>query len=514
VMAEVDPVLGEMLKRVGRLQLQERGVGDPWRAWEPTNKQKPFIEAVLHPEGGGHWENWACGSNRWGKTSVGAYLVATLARFGLEGPEAGGVGSTRLTVRDRATSGWVFGLDSNVLRDIIQPRLFDNGFVRPGHPAPFIPGREIAEWRPSDQTLRLKNGSLVGFKSCESPPSKATGAGLDYVYFDEPPPQAHYEEATIRVSGGRRLRIFATATLLPPEGGQVISWVYSDIIAPILEGRATGVGLFNASIYDNPHLAPEEIARLEARHPLGSLARRIRLNGDLIPGLAGAVVYGNFSRGVHVRALPPLSPYRPLCWSFDFNISPFCSTVWQLEPDLCACHDEVMVEDTASIDDLCDVFESRYGSWPHEVWIYGDAMGGHGSHQTGMSSYTLILNRLGHKYRTRMKVPAANPFEQDRVNAVNLALRDEVGATHVVIAPGCRELITDFEQVLADPRGGIKKSYNRQDPYSRRTHASDSAGYLLAAERPVRPLRQGDVRSGLRSPSYAGLRSVSYGSRR
>jgi hypothetical protein len=505
-----------LLERTAALTLAERQASDPLRLWQPTVKQRPFIESVLHPEMSGYWENWAVGSNRWGKTSTSSYIAAKLLREGIVPLHAAYStlpDGTKLEVRDRAVSGWCFGLDSNVLRDVIQTRLFDNGFIKPGMPEPFIPAREVAEWRPGDQILRLKNGSVEGYKSCEAAASKSAGIGIDYVRFDEPPPKNHYEEATIRVMAGRRLRVFATATLLPPESHvETISWVYSDIIAPIQEGHIKNIGLFSASIYDNPYLDPADVAILEARYPLGSLARRIRLNGELIPGISGALVYGNFSRSIHVRPLPAMSPYRPLIWTWDHNVSPYCTSIWQHEPGLFKCYDEVIVEEGGT-DDVIDEFQRRYPSWPHEVWIYGDAMGNSQGHERrgGRSTYTVIMERM-QAYRTRMKVPEQNPSVSARVDAVNMALRDSFGASHVVINTICRAMATDFERTLADPRGGIKKTYNRADPYSRITHLTDGAGYLITKEAPVKPQRSNQAPKAAPAPGYgANMRQVGYG---
>jgi hypothetical protein len=106
-----------------------------------------------------------------------------------------------------------------------------------------------------------------------------------------------------------------------------------------------------------------------------------------------------------------------------------------------------------------------------------------------------------------MKVPAANPLEVDRVNAMNLALRDETGATHVIVSPQCQELITDLEQVLADPRGGLKKTYNQKDPYSRRTHTSDCLSYWVTAEAPVKAMRpQGTAPVQVKAAGYGVAR--------
>jgi hypothetical protein len=85
----------------------------------------------------------------------------------------------------------------------------------------------------------------------------------------------------------------------------------------------------------------------------------------------------------------------------------------------------------------------------------------------------------------KLKLPSVNPNVPDRVNAANVAFRDNDGISNVEIDPSCKELIMDFEQVLRDSRGGIKKSNNPRDPYSRRSHSSDGATYWIAYEAPV-----------------------------
>ena len=512
----------ELLERAARITQAERQATDPLRLWHPIVKAQPFIDSVLHPEVSGLWENWYVGANRSSKTSTGAYCGSMLARYGLEPihpaystlPDG-----TQLEVKDKATAGWVLGLDSNTNRDIIQPRYFDNGYLKPGMPTPFIPAREVLRWENEAQILKLRNGSFIGWKSSEADAIKVTGGAIDWLHGDEPPKEAHYNELLIRIGAGRRFRKFFTATILPPQGHvESISWVYQKILAPILQGKITDIGLFQASIYDNPHLDRDEIAILESRYPPGSLSRRIRLNGEIVPGIAGAVAYGNFHRAIHVRAQPALSPYRPLVWCWDFNIAPFCTIVGQREPDIFRVYAELVI-DEGGIDDMVDEFLKRYPAHPQEVWIYGDATGGNRSHQTSRSSYDLLLSRMQtYSSRVRMKVPEANPLEVDRVNSMNAALRDSTGATHLIIAPACEQLITDFEQVLADPRGGIKKTYNRADLYSQLTHLSDACGYWIHREMPVKLSRPGEMRAPqVPGPGYGRSRvsvpSMGYGGR-
>jgi phage terminase large subunit-like protein len=464
--------------------IAERSKGDPLRQWRPLPKQEPFIRAVLDAT---TWENWFIAANRAGKSQALAYCVAQLARFGT--PEA----------PFKPTTGWVISLDANTARDILQPKLFDNG--ADPHATPFIPDREIADWKVSEQILRLKNGSVIGFKNCESGRVKFQGVERDYVAFDEEPIQSIYDEVSIRIGAGRRLRIFGAVTLLPPEGTVGgVSWMFPEIIQPYQQGQKPGFGLFGASIYDNAHLPPEEIKRLEAKYPAGSVQRKIRLEGEWLPGLSGARVYAAFDRRMHVKPQPSIMPRRPLAWCWDFNLSPMVSVVGQQEGRLFRVLQEFVAEE-GQISEMVDWFRQAIPTHSGEVWIYGDATGKRRTNQTGQSDYTLIMNHMRNYGAVRLKVPEDNPFVRDRVNAVNATLRDEHGEIRLEIDPECKELIADLEQVVSDAKGGIRKTTNRRDPYFYRTHVSDALGYWIAYENPVRTVRAVPQRANVRIPT-------------
>lgn len=486
-------------------ELARREANDPLKSWQPTPRQKPFIDAVLNIKSRfiGFF-----GANRSGKSAIGAATGAHLARFGFnEDPKPLPHAGASIQVRDRATSGWVVSLDNNISRDVIEPKYFDNGFVAPGAPLPFIPAREIQEWRQADGILKLKNGSLVGFKSTESGQQKAQGAGKDWIHFDEEPPKAYFEECVIRVEAGRRLVVFMTCTLLPPIG-QVggVTWVFPEIIKPWQEKKSKTWMLFGASIYDNPHLGPDEIAALEAIYPLGSAARRIRLDGEWLPGIGGTRAYAGFNARVHVRPQPPIIDRRPLAFIWDFNIEPLITLIGQRDQNLFRIFAELPMEE-GNIPDMCQMFYERFGGHRGEIYIYGDSTGQGRTPQFAKSDYGIILNELKrYGLPTRMKVPLKNPLVNDRLAAVNRAFKNEEGQSLVEIDPSCTELIADLEQVLLDSHGGIKKSHNSKDPYYRRTHASDGFGYWIAHEAPVRVASQ-------RGVNVVSIRDVSYGAR-
>lgn len=484
---------------------QERRANDPLLNFKPHAKQAAFIESVLK---GIKQENWFVAANRAGKSDAGAYVGATLARFGDQSDNVrfvGGKGST-IQVRDRATSGWVVSLDFPSSRDIIQPKYFDNEHVPPGSThQPFIPNHEIAHWNKSDQVLKLKNGSIIGFKSADSGRKKFQGTEKDWIQFDEEPPKEIYEESIIRV-GSYPLRVFGTCTLLPPEG-QVggVTWIYQEILKPFMAGKDT-IGCFGASIYDNPHIPPSEIKRLEGLYPEGSVQRRIRLNGEWLPGLGGSRAYSAFSQSYNVSPQPPIVLRRPLCWIWDFNVEPMITLVGQRDGKLFRVFQELVLEE-GNIPEMCEYFRSKYPRHLAEVWIYGDATGQKRSEQSNKSNYSIIQNNmLSYPTPVRLKIPSANPPVPERINAVNRACKNEYGEHWLSIDPSCTELIADLEQVLFDKRQGIKKTTNKKDPYFRRTHSSDGLGYWIAFEEPVVRVTNPDTLvplvTSIRQPSY------------
>ena len=495
-------------------ELQHRQKDDPLRNFDLHSKQKPFVAACLH---GPTSENWFIAANRSGKSDAGAYVGATLARFGDQSPDVRFVGAkgSDISIRDRSTSGWVSALDFPTSRDTIQPKYFDNGFVPPGAShQPFIPEREIDEWRVADQILRLKNGSIIGFKSADSGRSKYQGAEKDWVHVDEEHPKEIIDEISIRV-GARRLRVFHTCTLLPPVG-QVggITWVFPIVIEPFLRGELRNVNVFGSSIYDNPHIPVQEIEILEAKFPPTSTEGRIRLGGEWLPGLSGARAYTSFDRRLNSRPQPLINLRRPLAWIWDFNVEPLTSLLGQKEnlpsgKPMFRVYRELALEGSASIPEMCQLFYEVHPRHFAEIWIYGDATGRHRHPQTNKSNYTLILNEMRtYGVPFRMKVPESNPPVPDRINSVNRVMRDEDGENRFECDPSCIELTADFEQVLRDGRGGIKKSNNPKDAYYRRTHYSDAIGYWISYEEPVRLIGK-EQRSliKIKSPSYGFSRT-------
>jgi hypothetical protein len=192
--------------------LGSRWESDPLRIWQPYPKQALFLENTKS-------EVALLGSNRSGKSDPLAALVASFARFGNPNPRSSFAAGGRIEIIDRAVAIWVIGLTERLIKEGIQPKIVTTAYTAAEtHPA-FVPFSEIDSSNINDQTWRLKNGSMIGFKSADAGRDVFQSAARDLVAFDEICEWEVYKEATFRVPGGnRRLLIRLAATLLPPLG--------------------------------------------------------------------------------------------------------------------------------------------------------------------------------------------------------------------------------------------------------------------------------------------------------
>lgn len=438
-------------------------------------------------------EAWIFGANRSGKTRALMAGEASLLRFGDPDPRPAYVGNGAW-IFDRAVKTWTVSLKHEMGRSIVQPVLFNNGAGVGGQP--FIPDSEIENWNVTNQTLRLKNGSLTIFRSGDQGPRAFQGADVDRINFDEVPPQEVYAECSLRVGGGRRLSIRGAATILPPPGEPGgVSWLYSAKVKPWIEGGRSdpALDIFTASIYDNPTILPEEIARLEAQFPPGSPEYLIRLKGALLPTIGGSLVYGgSFDARYHMRRdvappdadgvpRPAVSPNLPLVLAVDFNPT---NGVWlvgqKLGRNVFRVLDEIYLE-RSDIAAMTYEFRARFPAHGAELWIYGDATGRRRDGQTGEASFYLIQEYLqNYPCPIRFIIPTVNPPVKDRVAATNRALRPGDGSRGVEIAAHCRRLQHDLETTKWTARGAIDKSNPAEQ-----SNGADSLGYWIVGDSPV-----------------------------
>ena len=158
--------------------------------------------------------------------------------------------------------------------------------------------------------IKIKNVfggiSTIGFKSCDQGREKFQGTSLDFVWFDEEPPQDIYIECKMRVLD-KNGEIFGTMT--PLKG---LSWVYSEIY--LNDKNDEEVWFEQMEWSDNPFLDQKEIEHFE--RSLGLEDLEARKYGHFVS--SSGLVYKEFDENVNV-----IDPFDvPKEWYDNMSIDP------------------------------------------------------------------------------------------------------------------------------------------------------------------------------------------------
>ncbi len=242
---------------------------------------------------------WVFGGNRSGKTECGAVEAVWFAR---------GIHPYRKNRKD--VFGWVVSLTAQVQRDVAQKKILH--YLRPDWIADVVmtSGRKDNPAAGVIDQIVVKNvfggTSVIGFKSCDQGRERFQGSSLDFVWFDEEPPQDVYEECCMRVID-REGDIFGTMT--PLKG---LTFVYEQIYM----NRANNPEVWYEFMEwaDNPFLPKKEIALLE--RTMDETVKQSRRYGKF--AAREGLVYPEFDERVHV--IPPFSVPRE--WQDCISIDP------------------------------------------------------------------------------------------------------------------------------------------------------------------------------------------------
>ncbi len=243
---------------------------------------------------------WVFGGNRSGKTECGAVECVYMAR---------GIHPYRQNRQNVA--GWVVSLSMQVQRDVAQKKILK--YLRADWIEEIVmsSGRKDSPENGIIDFIRVKNvlggSSVIGFKSCDQGREKFQGASLDFVWFDEEPPEDVYRECRMRVFD-RRGDIFGTMT--PLKG---LTFVYNEIFCNRHNDPEAWYEFIEWS--DNPYLDKQEILLLEGSMDENTL--QSRRYGRFVSDSVG-LVYPEFDEGIHVVDPFPL----PLDWQDTIAIDP------------------------------------------------------------------------------------------------------------------------------------------------------------------------------------------------
>ena len=242
---------------------------------------------------------WVFGGNRSGKTECGAVETVWLAR---------GIHPYRQNKKD--VSIWVVSLSSQVQRDVAQSKVLS--YINPVWIKDVVmsSGRKDSPQGGIIDYILIENifggTSRIGFKSCDQGREKFQGMSLDYVWFDEEPPEDIYKECKMRVLD-RSGEIYGTMT--PLKG---LTWVYNTIY--LNENNDGEVWCEFMEWGDNPYLNQKEIAELSKT--LSGEELEARRYGKFMSN--GGQVYSEFDESVNV-----IEPFNvPKEWYDNISIDP------------------------------------------------------------------------------------------------------------------------------------------------------------------------------------------------
>lgn len=242
---------------------------------------------------------WAFGGNRSGKTECGAVEVIYFAR-----------GNHPYRKITKATSGWVVSLSSQVQRDVAQAKILH--YLNPDWIVDVVmsSGRKNSIANGVIDYILIRNVfgtvSRIGFKSCDQGREKFQGTSLDYVWFDEEPPQDVYTECKMRVLDTNG-DIFGTMT--PLKG---LTFIYNEIY--LNQFNDPNVWHIFMTWDDNPFISEE--AKNSMKASMSPEELRSREFGEFLD--FGGRVYTEFDEQVNV-----IEPFDvPAEWQDTISIDP------------------------------------------------------------------------------------------------------------------------------------------------------------------------------------------------
>lgn len=210
------------------------------------------------------------------------------------------------------------------------------------------------------------------------------------------------------------------------------------------------------SSYDNPLLRPEDVKELEeeiAAMAPEQVAQEIY--GQFIDQTEGHLFAFAFSKEKHVKPCEYL-PGRPVYASIDFNVEPFCASLWHMWEDKEGAHAHCFHEisiNSGTIDEMAQRIRAKVGHIT-QLEVTGDRGGA--SRRIGINSNVSMFDDLARVLRLsnrQLALPPNPPHLQSREDC-NFVL------THYPdfrIDPSCTKLILDMQTVVVDDKGSIAK---------------------------------------------------------
>lgn len=314
-----------------------RDFGGQIRFFEPYDKQREFFDMGARCR-----ERMLFAGNQNGKTHAGGFEAA----LHLTGKYPGWWKGRRFA---GPTKGWIAGETSTAARDIQQKKLCGEPGVESLFGTGMIAKDDFVD-RPSlargvtdaYDTIQVRHASggvsIARFKSYEQGRAKFQGESLDWIWFDEEPPEDVYAEGLTRTvaTGG-----MAFMTFTPLKGR-------STVVMRFLDERTTDRDFVIMTIDDAKHIPAEERAKIVA----GYLPHEREARARGIPVLGSGRIFLAPEEAISEPPLEYIPAHWVKLWGIDFGIGhPFAAALllWDRDNDVIHIHHVIRIADALPI---------------------------------------------------------------------------------------------------------------------------------------------------------------------
>lgn len=181
-------------------------------------------------------------------------------------------------------------------------------------------------------------------------------------------------------------------------------------------------------------------------------------------------------------------PHLPIRLCCDFNIDPMAWLIAQQDGQgVITVLRELFLRDCNTLmacEELGRILTDMHVAHDARIHVYADATGRNRAASAHKSSLDQIYGYLKEQgWRSEFHVQKSNPSIKDRIEAVNVKLRQSTAGVGLFVdSKRCRELIKDFHQVgwAVDSHGNPMGYLSTKDPM--RNHLSDALGYYIFKE--------------------------------
>jgi phage terminase large subunit-like protein len=323
-------------------------------------------------------------------------------------------------------------------------------------------------WSDKLRLLSFDNGSWLQFMSNDQDLDKFGGSALHRVHFDEEPRQDVRRENMMRLIDYGGDEVYSMTPLLG------MSWMYTDIYEPWVEGQLPDCHVTTVDMDDNPHL--DEVTKRRALAGLSDEERHARKSGRFVS--FSGLVYPEFGPALIVPDGDRVPDGAVVVVGIDPGIRHLAAVVYTYldADDRLVVFDEIAVQGR-TVAEVARLIHARNERWRISPRNVIDPAARNRETHTGRSTQAEFAEHGIHTF-------AGQNAHEAGINRV----KERLQTGRLIVWASCEELIREFKRYRwkSPPRSG--EGDPREVPVAKDDHCLDALRYVCMS-RPVAPAR-------------------------